>query len=339
MKGEKFTVNGAEFKAIYFGDAKPGSRFLIYGASTPSPEWSTPIEMSPALEKYLDAVTTFPKDRGERAVKIQPFLLSDDKVVHQDAYNEFATTDYADLRKVADRLDAKQIRKTVGNLETDDSEMALAYTLLGIIGTKDDVPLLEGRLRSPDDLQRKRLDALIGCYLTLKGPTGLPLIQTEFVEKDLADQNFSRLYRVLLCSRFHGDDGRVISKTHILPILHKFLDHPKYADLVIPDLARWGDWSVKQKVMELYRDKTGEASFVREPAAKYMRVCPEGDATAMLEEMQKIDPEAFKRAMLFPVAPEKPATEKKVDKKADDAPKARRNSRFRSPTRSDGGPR
>ncbi len=126
-------------------------------------------------------------------------------------------------------------------------------------------------------------------------------MRKQFVEADLKAQNFSRLYRVLLALRFHGDDGKSVSKEKIAPVLRKFLDHPKYADLVIPDLARWQDWSVVDRVMELYRDKQNDAPFVRDPAAKYMRICPLPVAEGYLAEMQKIDPDAYKRAMLFPI--------------------------------------
>lgn len=317
LKGDKIIKPDVEFQAIYFGEAKPGTKFLIYGASQPKPEWGTPIEMSARLEKYLDVVLALPADRGERALKMQPYMLDSDMMVRQDAYNEFATTEYKDLQRVAKRFDLKQIRENLKNLENEDSLLALNYTLLGICGGQEDVPMLEGRLLAKDDLERKRLDALLGCYLMLKGEAGLPLVETQFVDADLKAQNFSRLYRVLLALRFHGDDGKSVSKEKIAPVLHKFLDHPKYADLVIPDLARWQDWSVIDRVMELYRDKDGMANFVRDPAAKYMRLCPLPIAETYLAEMQKIDPDAYKRAMLFPIVP---AGGKKDDSKAE-APK------------------
>ncbi len=320
LKGDKIIKPDVEFQAIYFGEAKPGTKFLIYGASQPKPEWGTPIEMSARLEKYLDVALALPEDRGERAVKMQEYMLDSDMMVRQDAYNEFATTEYKDLQRVAKQFDLKQIRENLKNLDNEDSLLALNYTLLGICGGPEDIPMLEERLLAKDDLQRKRLDALLGCYLMLKGEAGLPLIETQFVETDLKAQNFSRLYRVLLALRFHGDDGKSVSKEKIAPLLRKFLDHPKYADLVIPDLARWQDWSVTDRVMELYRDKDGDANFVRDPAAKYMRICPLPVAEGYLAEMQKIDPDAYKRAMLFPIVPSKKDESKAEAPKKDDSP-------------------
>ncbi len=322
LKGEKFVKTDIEFQAIYFGETKPGTKFLIYGASQPKPEWSTPIEMSAALEKYLDVVLALPADRGERALKMQAYMLAEDSMVRQDAYNEFATTEYKDLQRVSKRFDLKQIRENLKNLEHEDSLIALNYTLLGICGGPEDLPMLEGRLLAKDDLERKRLDALLGCYLMLKGEAGLPLVEKQFIDTDLKAQNFSRLYRVLLALRFHGDDGKSVSKEKIAPVLQKFLAYPKYADLVIPDLARWEDWTVVDRVMELYRDKESTAPFVRDPAAKYMRLCPLPVAEGYLAEMQKIDGDAYKRAMLFPItrAGTKKVDSQDKDPKEDDSP-------------------
>ncbi len=49
LKGEKLVIVNTEITAIYFGEAEIGTKFLIYGASVPKPEWSTPIEMSNEL--------------------------------------------------------------------------------------------------------------------------------------------------------------------------------------------------------------------------------------------------------------------------------------------------
>ncbi len=97
---------------------------------------------------------------------------------------------------------------------------------------------------------------------------------------------------------------------------------------MIADLARWEDWSVMDRVMELYRIKDKDVQFLREPAARYMRICPEPAAKAYLLEMQQLDPDAFKRAMLFqytlPKAG-KPADDKN-EKPADPSPESSKST-------------
>lgn len=323
LKGEKLVVPGLEVQAIYFGEAKPGTKFLLYGSGAPKLEWSTPIELSPDLEKYLDEVAKYPADRAQRVVLIQKFLLNSDSMVRQDAYNEFAITDYKDLKAARTQFDLAQIRKAVADVASEDSSLALNYTLLGLCGGKEDLPLLESRLTSKDDLQRKRLDALVGCYLTLAGEGGLKLIEDALMIPDLKSKNFMRMYRVLLALRFHADDGGIVPREKIVPLVRRILEYPTYADVVIPDLTRWEDWTVMDRIMELYRDEQAMAPFLREPAVKYMEICPLPKAKEYLVEMKKIDPDAFQRAQLFRTLPvggaKKPVPEVKPDASKTDA--------------------
>jgi hypothetical protein len=92
------------------------------------------------------------------------------------------------------------------------------------------------------------------------------------------------------------------------------LDRPKYADLVVPDLARWEDWSVIDRMFELFRDADQDSLWVREPIVNYMRACPLPKAKEYLKQFDKIDPKAVKRASgFFPIAPAKtPDTSQKT---------------------------
>jgi hypothetical protein len=65
---------------------------------------------------------------------------------------------------------------------------------------------------------------------------------------------------------------------------------------VIADLARWGDWSVIDKLVAIYTDATPENLFVREPIVNYMKACPLPEAKVAMEKLREIDPEAVRRA-------------------------------------------
>jgi hypothetical protein len=89
------------------------------------------------------------------------------------------------------------------------------------------------------------------------------------------------------------------------------LDRPELADLVIPDLARWQDWSAMDRLVKLFKDADQNSSWVRVPVINYLRACPLPEAKQHIEELAKIDPDAVKRASSFfpfPVAnPANPA--------------------------------
>ena len=79
------------------------------------------------------------------------------------------------------------------------------------------------------------------------------------------------------------------------------LDNPDFADQVIPDLARWEDWSVLDRLVAMYK-QGDEKSYVRQPVVTYLTVASEqpGDvgtrAKAALAELEKLDPEGVKQA-------------------------------------------
>jgi hypothetical protein len=77
------------------------------------------------------------------------------------------------------------------------------------------------------------------------------------------------------------------------------LDRPELADLVIPDLAKWEDWSVMDRLLDLYKNADPKTSWVRVPVVNYLRTCPLPRAKRLLEECERIDPAAVKRAKTF----------------------------------------
>jgi hypothetical protein len=71
------------------------------------------------------------------------------------------------------------------------------------------------------------------------------------------------------------------------------------ADLVIPDLARWEDWSQIERLVRLFKEADEESSWVRVPVVNYLLVCPKPEAKQYIKELEKIDPDAVKRARIF----------------------------------------
>jgi hypothetical protein len=90
-----------------------------------------------------------------------------------------------------------------------------------------------------------------------------------------------------------------VPRERILEALRHVLDRPQMADLVIPDLARWEDWSQIDRLVRLFKDADEQSSWVRVPVINYLRACPKPEAAAKIEELKKIDPDAVKRADAF----------------------------------------
>jgi len=96
--------------------------------------------------------------------------------------------------------------------------------------------------------------------------------------------------------RFLGEESDRVPKDRVLASLRLLLNEPKLADLVIADLARWQDWSAIDRLVELFEKAEADNIFVREPIVNYLRACPLPQAAEAIARLEKIDPEAVRRA-------------------------------------------
>lgn len=215
----------------------------------------------------------------------------------RDAYDEFAKTPYADLKSLKSQLDHAKLLEWIQNASLPPDRRRMYLVMLGICGDPNDAELLERLLRSDDENQRGGLDSMIACYLTLRGAEGLPLVDELFLSNKKSQ--YADTYAAIMALRFHGTDGGVIEKERVLQSMRLILDRPELADLVIPDLARWEDWTQIDKLSELFRSADEKSSWVRVPVINYLRACPLPAAEASLNELKEIDPAAFKRATSF----------------------------------------
>jgi hypothetical protein len=304
LKGGKDIKKGDTFLALYIGEAPIGKEFLVMGIEPPKVEWGAPIELTDRAKDYLHHLMKLPAKGAERLAFFQDYLEDKDPLISRDAYDEFATTPYSELKELKGQMKHDTYLERLQDPKTDVSHRRLYLTMLGICGTKKDLALLEKMIKSDDRAMRTGLDALIGCYLTLKGPEGLPLIRDMFIKNENAE--FTDQYQAIMALRFHAEEGVAIKKDEIAKVLRHMLDRPKYADLVVADLARWGDWSVVDRMFVLFRDADQDSLWVREPIVNYMRACPLPKAKEYLKEFEKIDAKAVKRASgFFPLGPPK----------------------------------
>jgi hypothetical protein len=110
---------------------------------------------------------------------------------------------------------------------------------------------------------------------------------------------YADTYAAIMALRFHGNDVSVIPKTRVVQSLRLMLNRPTLADLVIPDLARWEDWSSMDKLVKLFKEADEKTSWVKVPVINFLRVCPLPEAKERIKELQKIDPESVRRANTF----------------------------------------
>jgi hypothetical protein len=313
LKGKEALGNAASIDVVYFGDNKPGTKFLIMGIDPPNVNWGTPIAITDRGQEYVVKGLELPKEGPDRMAFFQDYLEDSDEMLARDAYDEFAKTPYSGVMALKDRMKHDKLVEWIKSQQVPVSRRRLYLTMLGVCGTKADVPFLEEMIKSKDRQTKGALDALVAAYLTLDGPDGMPLVEDLFLKNK--DAEYTDTYAAIMALRFHGTEEKIIPRDRLLQGIRTMLDRPQLADLVIPDLARWEDWSVTDRLVELFKTADEESSWVRVPVINYLRACPLPKAKEQLEELAKLDPETVKRAnSFFPLTGATPAAGGEGDK-------------------------
>ncbi|MEM7785224.1 MAG: hypothetical protein AAF623_17880, partial [Planctomycetota bacterium] len=272
-------------------------KFLVMGVDPPQVSWTTPMMTSDKVFKYLEDIQELPEKGPQRLVFFQNYLEDQEDVLAFDAYDEFARAPYEDLIGMKDQMDRNQLIDWIKDPDTSITRRRLYFTMLGVCGTTEEVPLLEELIKSGSRKKRAGLDALLACYLNLKGAEGVDLVESTF----LADPEVDYVDTLAAVSalRFHGTEVDFVPTSRIVKAIRHLLDRPKMADMIIPDLARWKDWSVMERLVQMFKDADEESNWLRVPVITYLRACPKPEAAKYIEELRKIDPDAVERADFF----------------------------------------
>jgi hypothetical protein len=310
LKGEEHVKAGSPVTVVYFGDVGVGRKFMLSGVDPPKIQWSA-MPLTDESEAYVHKITELPDDGLERLKFYQGFLQNSDPMLSRDAYDEFAITPYPIVQSLKPFMDHSQLVQWIQDPEMPADRKRLYLTMLGVCGDKSDVPMLEKMLRSDQPSSRSGLDALAACYLTLAGEDGLKLIEDLFLSNKQSP--YADTYSAIMAVRFHGTETDIIPRSSLVKSLHHVLERKDLADLVIPDLSRWGDWSQIDRLVQLFIDAEEDNNWVRVPVVNYLRACPKPEAEKALERLREIDPESVRRASSFfsipiPQAPAQPST-------------------------------
>jgi len=303
IKGADLGVKeGAAIEAIYFGDPTKGKLFMIRAMSLAGAlQWSTPLALNERSREFVKKLPGVAKSGPDRLAFFQEYLEDADAMLARDAYDEFAKAPYSEVIALKPRMHHDRLVRWISDTKVASYRRRLYFTMLGVCGTKEDVALLESMLRSDSRERRAGLDALIACYLTLKGETGVPLIEELYLGNPKCE--YQDTYSAIMAMRFHLQDASTLPKPRVVESLRLVLNNPNLADLVIKDLTDQKDWTSMEKLVSLFKNSDDKTSWVRVPVINYLRRCPLPEAKVHLKELEKLDPEAVKRANSFFPAP------------------------------------
>ncbi len=271
---------------------KKDDLFLLFGTKDKEIDWSSPLEVTEVTYQYIVQAPSPESPTGKRLEYFLKFLEFSDQLVSNDAYGEFANAPYEDIVKIKDKMDRAKIAKWITNKETSPTRMGLYGLLLGLCGNDDDAKMMEKKIEEQVQDFRLGIDGLISGYLLLTGEKGMETIDRSKLRDKKAP--FSETYAAMQALRFmwtYGN-GRV-SKERLRQSMRELLDRPELADLVVADLARWEDWSVQQRLMNLYGQGEYSIPSIKRAIVRYLLTAAKVQPPKV-DETKKDDPTVTK---------------------------------------------
>ncbi len=303
--GDQITINRHR-------PGKKGNLFLLLGTKGTEVDWGDPIEVTETSFHYISQAPAPEEKTSKRLKYFLKFLEYPDQMISNDAYAEFANAPYEDITPLSKEMPREKIRKWLLDPDTPVTRIGLYGLLLGLCGTGEDVSFMEKKINEPTKEFRLGIDGVISGYLLLTGSDGLDKIdETKFVPKDVA---FSETYAAMQALRFmwtYGD-GR-IGKERLRKSMRLLLDRPELTDLVVADLARWDDWSVLDRLMDMYGTGDYDIPSIKRAIVRYLLVASKGKnkkgggpdaattekAKKLLDKLRKEDPKTVQSAERF----------------------------------------
>jgi hypothetical protein len=185
--------------------------------------------------------------------------------------------------------------------------------MLGLCGKPEDAAIMEARIVEKSDDYRLGIDGVMGGYLLLKGEAGLELIEKTKIEDTKVP--FSETYAARQAVLFLNSYGAgSIPLDRLKKSLRVLLEkRPEMADLTIADLARMKDWSIRERLLELYGAEGFDVPAVKRSIVRFLIACtkdlPAGggekvpehvtQAKEQLETLRKRDPKLVAEAEKF----------------------------------------
>lgn len=300
LKGSAVSGAGAIVNVPSAEQFKVGDHVMLVAVSEEDRwEWGAVGPMSESAQAHIRKLPELPKSGRERMGYFLQFLKSDDAFLANDAFNEFAMASIEEMMTVKPLLDREAVIKTIKDPETKLEMRRLHWTLLSICGKPEDVQValdaINQRLSQEDDTFG--FDSALSCALVLGGEKSLELIDERILVNPKS--RYSDVNSAVLAIRVHGTEFKQIPRQRLIESLRLVLEKPEIADLVIPDLARWEDWSQIDKLVELYSAPEEKSQFVRVPVVRYLQACPLPEAEAALEKCKAVDPDAVRRAQIL----------------------------------------
>lgn len=296
--------------------AQKGDLFVLLGTLTDDRiEWGSPLEVTETSFNYMKQAPPQDKPTQERLAYFMKFLEYPDPLIATDAYSEFANAPYKDIVPLRTIMPREKVREWLKDPEAAPSRATrtgLYGLMLGLSGNEDDAEFMKQKILEETDDFRLGIDGVMSGYLVLTGEEGLQVID----EHKLQNRNvpFSETFAAMQALRFmwtYGDNR--IEPERLRKSMRILLERPNLADLVIVDLARWNDWGVMDRLMEIYEEEEYNVPSIKRAVVRFMLIAEKDETTVAegetpehvskakenLKRLEENDPKTVKAAKRY----------------------------------------
>lgn len=294
LKGEdllQIPPDGLEVSA-----AKPNTPTLVLGNRLEAGtfDWQDIRAINRAEFDYVVGALAATQSESVDLAFFFPFLGHARQSISDDAYYQFARSSYANIREHQAFYDRDRVVELIVSKDTMPELRLLSFTLLGIVGNEGDAHLALDFIERDDAASSRSLAGVMSSYLALAGEEGLAQLQEKYLKNH--DARYELVHSAIEAIRFHLKETDQLDRQQLLNALHSVIENREISDVVIPDLIDAQDWTVIDKVAELFREAPDDKRWIRVAAAKYLMAAPADESQSVIDELREIDESAFIQA-------------------------------------------
>ena len=255
-----------------FTQGKAGNLYLLLGNKDEKGQikWQgLPVPVSETSFQYLVQAPPPESPAEQRLGYFVKFLEFPDLTIANDAFAEFVNAPTKDISAIADKLSREKLRRWLADPKTPINRQSGYGLMLGLCGGRDEARFLEREIKSRPAERQIGMEGLMFGYLLLAGDRGLEVLEkNRLKDPEVSD---GEAYAAVNAIRYYWSYGNgKISEDRLREAMRLVLARPSMADSAIKDLARWKDWTIQERLMELYGTGDFESAEAKRAIIRYM---------------------------------------------------------------------
>lgn len=258
---------------------------------SPAPEgsaapltWDFSEQQSEAVYRYItEAPVPDQLSVSERLLYFVTFLEHPEALVAEDAWGEFANSEYQDIVKIRQSLPVQDLRRWISAKDTSPERLALYGMLLGLCGGESEARFLRHQIGLPVVGEiRFGTDGLMGGLLLLSGDEGLKFLQESRLQNPTTStfECFPVIQALQFAWTYEPD---LLAKEDLRKSLHPLLAREDVREIVIRNLARWEDWSAVSLLPAVYEASHPDDPRTIKAIVGFLIVCERAEIDAQLK--------------------------------------------------------